>query len=213
MSSGEKTYTAREERLNAMTHFAGFALLIPGMIHLFSHPLPGTGVYRHIAYIFYGASLLFMFGVSGLYHSLRSSRGRKIARKLDHCAIYFLITGSYAPLLCRVSPDLTGVIIFSLLAGLSLVGCTGHFCNIRSFKKFEIILYIAMGWCCIAIAGNLFRMLPAASLWMLAAGGVCYTAGVVFYVNRREFSHAIWHLFVSAGAALQFFAITGMMNL
>ena len=213
MSPGEKQYTVREERLNAMTHFAGFALLLPGMFHLFSHVLPGVGIYRHIAYTFYGASLLFMFGISGLYHSLRNPRGRKIARKLDHCAIYFLISGSYAPLLCRVSPDRTGVIIFSLLAGLSLIGCAGHFFDIRSFKKFEIILYIAMGWCCIAIAGKLFRMLPGSSLWMLAAGGICYTVGVIFYVNRREFSHAIWHLFVSAGAALQFFAITGMFSL
>lgn len=213
MSSGEKQYTVREERINAVTHLAGFALLFAGMFYLFSRSLAVSGISGFMASLLYGMSLLFMFGISGLYHSLRSPRGRKIARKLDHCAIYFLITGSYAPLLCRVSPDRTGVIIFSLLSVLSLIGCAGNFFDIRSFKKFEIILYIIMGWCCVSIAGKLIRTLPATLLWLLASGGVSYTAGVIFYVKRREFSHAIWHLFVLAGAALQFFAITGAMNL
>lgn len=213
MSSGEKKYTVREERLNAASHFAGFLLLVAGMSYLFSRPLATRGPMELAAALFYGISLLFMFGISGLYHSSGNSRWRKIFRELDHCAIYFLITGSYAPLLCKVSPDRTGAIIFALLSGLSVAGSAGRFLNIGGFKKIEIILYIAMGWCCVAIAGKLFRMLSPTSLWLLAAGGICYTAGVVFYVKRREFFHAVWHLFVSAGATLQFFAITGAMNL
>ena len=70
-----------------------------------------------------------------------------------------------------------------------------------------------MGWCCVAIAGKLIRQLPGKLLWLLLAGGIAYTAGIAAYIKRREFSHAIWHLFVLAGAALQFFAIAGALNL
>ena len=206
-------YTRGEEIFNMVTHIVGGGFGVIALATCVVKAFLVGNAYDIVSAFIYGFAMIILYTMSSVYHGLIPPLAKKVMQILDHCAIYFLITGSYAPLLCRVSPDLTGVIIFSLLTGLSLVGCTGHFCNIRSFKKFEIILYIAMGWCCIAIAGKLFRMLPAASLWMLAAGGVCYTVGVVFYVNRREFSHAIWHLFVSAGAALQFFAITGMMNL
>ena len=213
MSSGEKKYTAREERLNAATHFAGLVLLIAGMFYLFSRPLATSNNLGLASAIFYGASLLFMFAVSGIYHSTKELRWRKTAQIFDHCAIYFLITGSYAPLLYRVSPDRTGAVIFGTLAALSASGCAGRLLNIRNFKKVEIILYIVMGWCCVAISGKLIRQLPPLSLWLLLAGGIAYTAGVVLYLKKREFYHAVWHLFVLAGAGLQFFAITRALDL
>lgn len=213
MHSGEKIYTAREERLNAATHYAGFAALIAGMFYLFSRPLATAEPLALAASLFYGASLLFMFGASGIYHSIKNPVRRRIAQTFDHCAIYFLITGSYAPLLYRVSPDVTGAAIFGILMTLSFAGSIGRFMNFRGFKKIEIILYIIMGWCCVAIAGKMIRQLPPVSLWLLLSGGIAYTAGVAAYLKRREFSHAVWHLFVSAGAGLQFFAITRALDL
>lgn len=213
MSSGEKNYTAREEFFNAATHYAGVAAVIGGIFYLFSKPQATGNTVLTAANIFYSFSLILMFAASGTYHSVRSSGMRKIFRQLDHAAIYFLITGTYAPLLALVSPDRTGVVIFSILALLSLAGTAGRFFNLPGFKKVEIALYIIMGWCCVAIAGKIIRELPVSSLRLLLSGGIAYTVGVAAYLNRREFFHALWHLFVLAGAVMQFFAITGALDL
>ena len=213
MSNGEKTYTRREEILNAVTHYAGAAAVIAGIFYLFSKPRATDSPAAWAASLFYAASLLFMFAVSGFYHSVREVRLRKIARQLDHSAIYFLITGTYAPLLYLVLPDRVGALIFGVLAALSVAGTAGRFFNLAGFRKIEIALYIIMGWCCVAIAGKFIANLPPLSLWLLLAGGIFYTAGVAVYLKRQEFFHAIWHLFVLCGAGLQFFAVTAGMDL
>lgn len=213
MSNGEKTYTRREEILNAATHYAGAAAVIAGIFYLFSKVRATDSPAAWAASLFYAASLLFMFAVSGFYHSVREAGLRKIARQLDHTAIYFLITGTYAPLLYLVAPNRVGVVIFCVLAALSVAGTAARFFNISGLRKIEIALYILMGWCCVAIAGKLISNLPPLSLWLLLAGGISYTAGVAVYLKRREFFHAIWHLFVLCGAAMQFFAVTAAMDL
>ena len=213
MAETEKIYTPREEFINAATHFAGSLASLAGIFYILQRTMVKSSAPGLAAGLFYGISLVFMFGCSGLYHSCKNAERRKFLRQLDHCAIFFLITGSYAPLLYSVSRDLTGLIIFILLVVLSVAGTVGRFLHWRSLRKIEIILYIVMGWCCVAIAGKLINQLPARLLWLLLAGGIAYTAGVGAYVKRREFSHAVWHLFVLAGAVLQFLAITGALDL
>lgn len=213
MAEIEKSYTPREELLNTWTHLGGLLASVAGIFYLLQCRMVKGSASGMAAGMFYGASLIFMFGCSALYHSCSRPELRKKLRQLDHSAIYFLITGSYAGLLYVVSRDLTGVVIFSLLVLLSILGTAGRFFNWHSFRKIEIVLYVIMGWCCVAIAGKLISQLPGKLLWLLLAGGIAYTAGIAAYIKRREFSHAIWHLFVLAGAALQFFAIAGALNL
>ena len=213
MAEVEKSYTPQEEILNTVTHLAGLLASFAGVFYLLQCRMVKSEVWGMAAGLFYNAALIFMFSCSALYHSCTRPELRKKLRKLDHCAIYFLITGSYAPLLYSISRDLTGLIIFILLVLLSILGTAGRFLNWHSFRKIEIILYIIMGWCCVAIAGKLIRQMPPSLLRLLFSGGIAYTVGVAAYVKRREFSHAVWHLFVLAGAALQFFAIAGALNL
>ncbi|MBO5821600.1 MAG: hemolysin III family protein [Lentisphaeria bacterium] len=213
MAETEKKYTPREEFINAATHFAGCLASLGGIFYILQCKMVKAGALGLAAGLFYGISLVFMFGCSGLYHSCKDVERRKFLRQLDHCAIFFLITGSYAPLLYSVSRDLTGLIIFILLAVLSIAGTVGRFLNWRSLRKIEIVLYVIMGWCCVAIAGKLINQLPSRLLWLLLGGGIAYTGGIAAYIKRREFSHAFWHLFVLAGAALQFLAITGALDL
>lgn len=213
MAETEKKYTPREEFINAATHFAGCLASLGGIFYILQCKMVKAGALGLAVGLFYGISLVFMFGCSGLYHSCKDVERRKFLRQLDHCAIFFLITGSYAPLLYSVSRDLTGLIIFILLAVLSIAGTVGRFLNWRSLRKIEIVLYVIMGWCCVAIAGKLINQLPSRLLWLLLGGGIAYTGGIAAYIKRREFSHAFWHLFVLAGAALQFLAITGALDL
>lgn len=213
MAEVEKSYTPREEFLNTASHLTGVIFSVAGIFYLLQCRMVKGEALGMAAGLFYGASLIFMFGCSALYHSCTRPELRKKLRQLDHSAIYFLITGSYAGLLYVVSRDLTGIVIFALLVLLSILGTAGRFFNWQSFRKIEIVLYVIMGWCCVAIAGKLIRHLPSSLLWLLLSGGIAYTAGIAAYVKRREFSHAVWHLFVLAGAGLQFFAIAGALNL
>ena len=213
MAEVEKKYTPREEFINAATHLIGCLASVAGIFYILQCKMVKAQAIGMATGLFYAASLIFMFGCSALYHSSTDVRRRKFLRQLDHCAIFFLITGSYAPLLYSVSRDLTGMIIFILLVLLSIAGTVGRFLHWHSLRKIEIILYVIMGWCCVTICGKLIRQMPETLLWLLLTGGIAYTVGIVAYIKRREFSHAIWHLFVLAGAGLQFFAIAGALNL
>lgn len=211
--SEHKEYTPREERLNAFSHWAGVVLFLAGIIPVLKTSAVRRDPLALAGGIFYCFTLLMMFGCSAVYHTVRSAELKKLTRKLDHCAIYFLITGSYAPVLYVSSRDLTGGIIFGVLLGLSILGTVGKFLAGHRFHKIEVGLYIIMGWCAVFIAGKVIRQLPPSSLWLLLGGGIAYTSGVAAYLSRREFSHAVWHIFVLAGAILQFFAITAALNL
>ncbi len=208
-----KVYTSREEVLNVVTHALGVVAALAGSLLIFNCRQVQNNSLALAAGIFYLCTLVFMFGCSSLYHLVKDDARKQIMRKLDHCAIYFLIAGSYAPVLYTASRDLTGGVIFGILLLLAVCGSAGKFIAGHKFHKLEVALYIAMGWCGIFIARKVISELPPVSLWLLLAGGIAYTAGVAAYVSKKEFSHAVWHIFVSAGAALQFFAITRALDL
>ena len=211
--AAEKVYSSREEVLNAATHALGVIAALAGSLMIFNCRQVQNNSLALAAGIFYLCTLVFMFGCSALYHLTKDDARKQTMRKLDHCAIYFLIAGSYAPVLYTASRDLTGAVIFGILLLLAICGSVGKFIAGHKFHKLEVALYILMGWCCVFIARKVIRELPPASLYLLLGGGVAYTAGVAAYVSRKEFSHAVWHIFVSAGAALQFFAITRALDL
>ena len=213
MAETSKVYSQREELLNVVIHGVGVVGAIAGIIRLLMCRQPLNSALMMAAALFYGVSLLQMFAVSTCYHNSVAPKTRQFFRHLDHCSIYFLITGSYAPLLCMFARNITGVVIFSLLISGSVAGCAARIAGFKYLRKLEITLYIIMGWCCVSIAGNLIRGMTMPQLVLLLSGGISYTAGVVFYVKKREFCHAIWHIFVLAGAALQFFAISGVLDL
>lgn len=207
MAEKLKHYTEREELLNAWTHIAGVLLGIAGTIPLYGLiKTVGTAAFT-AGVIFYWISILTMFGASSYYHLCRSQWHKLLARKFDHCAIYLLITGTYAPLITGVVKTLPGYIILWSLVGLTFLGILGKCFVANKLHHLEVIIYIAMGWACILIIGNLISGMTPVGLWLLISGGVAYTGGVVFYVIHKEFFHALWHIFVLAGAILQYFAI------
>lgn len=129
--------------------------------------------------------------------------------KLDYCAIYLFIAGSYTPFAVGVLAGHGGIalllVIWSLAAGgivLQVFGKLGH-------PLLTTGLYLAMGWAVLAVAWPLFKLLPLTGLVWLLAGAFCYTGGVTFFLmdSRLKFAHSIWHLFVLAGSACHFIAI------
>lgn len=208
-----KTYTPREERLNVSSHFFGVILALAGAIPLSLLAEKNNSGLFTAGLIFYWLSLLAMFGASGFYHLCRKPEIKPLARRFDHCAIYLLITGTYAPLITGAVKTFSGYMVLLVLIILTILGILGKIFFDDKFHWLEVIIYLAMGWACVFIARDLIAGMSSAGLKLLLTGGIAYTGGVAFYVVRKEFFHAIWHLFVLLGAIFQFFSILTIENI
>lgn len=197
-----------EETANTLIHFAGFVLGLVGLIVLLRIAIPTHDTWRIISASIYGMSLIALFGASTLYHFTANPRRKYRLRLWDHNAIYFLIAGSYTPFLVITLRGPWGwsllVVIWTLaLTGFILKTLISHKAN-----RLSTALYLAMGWLAIIAAKPLYDSLQTGGIVLLVAGGIAYTVGTWFFArDYRPFYHAIWHLFVLAGAACHFFAI------
>lgn len=163
--------------------------------------------------VVYGLSLVQLFAVSTIYHSVKTGELKRKLRLLDHCSIYVLIAGSYTPFMLLGLRDWKGLLMTLLCWGLALYGIRYKCTHSNPFGARSVLLYLAMGWMVLLVYKPLMVCLtPAAGLWLLG-GGIIYTGGVLFYAwqNLRQ-SHAIWHLFVLAGAFCHFVAAVSLFS-
>ena len=202
-----KHYTPREDRLNALTHLAGVLFGVIGAIPLWQLAVNKDENFFTAGVIFYWIAFLAMFGASSFYHLCKDPWWKVLARKFDHSAIYLLITGTYAPLITGALKTSAGYTVLITLCALTFIGIFGKIIFANKFHYLEVVIYLAMGWACVFIAPDLISTMTRNGLLLLLYGGIAYTGGVVFYVIHKEFFHALWHLFVLAGAIFQFFAI------
>ncbi|ARD22148.1 MULTISPECIES: PAQR family membrane homeostasis protein TrhA [Shewanella] len=207
-SSHQADYCATEEMANSLTHGLGVvagiaafsAMLIKGYGQLTTLELLGVAIY--------GLSIVLLFLASTLYHSSTSPIWRKRFKMADHCAIYTLIAGTYTPLmLISLDGEQANIVLASIWL-LALGGIIFKTLFIGKFKAFSVILYLIMGWLCVTVMSDLIKGMTDLGFNLLLAGGAFYSVGVVFYVNKRiPYNHAIWHLFVLAGALSHFLCI------
>ncbi len=168
----------------------------------------GGGAWRVVGCSIFGAALILCFTTSTLYHSVQVERIKRLLRTLDHTAIFLLIAGTYTPFLLVNLRGPWGRSLFAVIWGLTFAGIA-----LRLFLKgrlhgLVVSIYVAMGWIVVVAFQPMLERVGTGGLVLLAAGGLAYTAGVVFYKWRRlPYNHAIWHGFVLAGAALHFFAV------
>jgi hemolysin III len=196
------------EKLNAWTHLAGAVLAIAGTVLLVVLAAGAGDPWKIVSVSIYGATLIILYSASTLYHSLQGP-AKVVMRKLDHHGIYFLIAGSYTPF-CLVS--LRGAWGWSLLAviwGLALFGVLQELRPNGGERRLSMAIYIVMGWAALAALVPLRAALGSAGFAWLAAGGLIYTIGIVFYVldTRLRHAHGIWHLFVIGGSAVHYFTV------
>lgn len=213
----EKNNLVIDEFINAITHGFGFLLSIIGFIYLlFLSILYGTNI--HIfSCIIYGLSLISLFGASTLLHgNLAKNNNKKIFQKLDHCAIYLLIAGTYTPItLIALKSSNVGVYLFSLVWALALFGVIYKVFYFKEKSMVSDITYLVMGWLSVFAIYPLINNLGLSGFLLLLTGGVFYTLGVPFFVfdKKKQFNHAIWHLFVLAGSFCHFLTITNFIIL
>ncbi|MFO1381337.1 MAG: hemolysin III family protein [Chitinivorax sp.] len=196
------------ERLNSVTHLFGVGLSITGLIVLLNTASAQGDVWKLVSFSVYGSMLILLYLASTLYHSFRG-RAKQILQKFDHAAIYLLIAGTYTPFTLVTLRGPWGWWIFGLNWGLALLGIIQELWLGKRTRKLSMFIYLAMGWMVVAAIKPLLAVLPVAGFWWLAAGGLCYTGGIVFYVldERMRHAHGIWHLFVLAGSVCQYWCI------
>jgi len=204
----KKSWITGEELANSITHGAGLALSLAGLVMLiYLAAMRGTA--RHIvSCAIYGATLICVYASSTLYHVLPSPRAKRIFRIFDHAAIYLLIAGTYTPFLLINLRGAWGWSLFGVIWGLALAGILLKVWFVEHFAVLSTVIYIAMGWLAVIAAKPLLAAIPRGGVAWLLAGGIMYTAGIVFYASKRiRFGHVIWHVFVMAGSACHYVAV------
>ena len=196
------------ERFNAYTHLVGALLALAGAVVLIVLGAMKQDVWKIVSFAIYGASLVMLYSASTLYHSTRG-RLKAFFRKVDHTAIYLLIAGSYTPFTLVTLRGPWGWWLFGVIWVLALLGILQEFWLGKRTRVLSLIIYVLMGWIALVAVMPLVDTLSPAGFAWLAAGGLAYTAGIVFYVYDERFTHwhGIWHLFVVAGSALHYIAI------
>lgn len=198
----------REELANSLTHGTGLAASLFGLPTIVLVATAGGNARQIVACSIFAATLVILYAASTLYHALPTSRTKQVLRVVDHAAIYLLIAGSYTPFTLGVLSGAWGWTLFGLVWGLAAFGILYKTLIGFRFPRLSTLLYVGMGWLAVVAIGPLAKTLPAGGLAWLIAGGLCYTAGVPFYLrDRLRYRHAVWHLFVLAGSACHYAAV------
>ena len=202
-----RDYDRAEVRLDAVVHGVGLVLGIVGTAVLIAFTLRSPAVGDLPVAIVYTTGLLAMLGFSAAYNLWPVSRIKWLLRRFDHSAIYLLIAATYTPFIAQMK---NGLLATTLLAGVWTVAAVGIVLKLAlpgRFDRFSIVLYLALSWSGVAMY-EVIAALPASTLWLLGAGGLLYSFGVVFHLwESLRFQNAIWHAFVVFAAACHYTAV------
>ena len=205
-------YTHGEEMFNFISHVAGGGIAVVLLFLVVIRACLHVNAWAIVSSTVYGLSLVSVYTISGVYHGLRPNKAKKVMQVLDHCTIYFLIFGSYLPiLLCsiRVESPVTAWVLFGVILGIMALAVTLTAIDLKKYRVISMICYIGLGWCIVFAAPVAIRAIPTPGLIWLLAGGIAYTVGAILYgigVHKR-YMHAVFHLFVILGSLLQFVCI------
>lgn len=204
-----RPYSRSEEIWSASIHGAGIAFGIAALAVLATFSAIYADVWAVVGTSIFGASIIVLYLASTLYHAATSERAKRALKKFDHIAIYYLIAGSYTPFLFVNVKGVLGWTIFGVIWALAILGTTLKLCTDGAgTKAWSISLYLGMGWLVVLLLGKLVYCMPPSGIVFLALGGLCYTFGVIFYVQKKKaYTHAIWHAFVLAGTVFHFFSV------
>ncbi|SLN50880.1 hemolysin-III related [Roseovarius litorisediminis] len=204
-------YTRAERIADGAVHIVGILLALMGIMLVFTiWALPMNGPV-FIATVIYSIALLTMLCASATYHMAAHTTARPILRRLDHAAIYVKIAGTFTPLSVFLGTAF-GYALLAMVWALALAGATAKLMAERGKMTTGAMPYLALGWAGVALFIPLTGVLPATSLWLMLAGGLLYTSGVVFYHwESLRFANAIWHTFIVTASGCFFLGISGAL--
>ncbi|MCP4119961.1 MAG: hemolysin III family protein [Desulfobacteraceae bacterium] len=201
----KRAYSVAEEWLNSISHGLACVAAIVGLVFMLLRAETSVSV---TASAVYGGTLIFMFLSSTIYHAVTHQKAKGLLKLFDHSAIYLLIAGTYTPLTLVAIGGQLGVIATAFIWVLAIAGVAFKMIARHRFPKVSVVTYLIMGWIVVGLIYPLYQAMPGSGLWLIVAGGLCFSIGVLCYVAKsKKYTHAIWHLFVIGGCSCHYFSI------
>ena len=205
-------YTKGEEIMNMVTHIVGGALGILALGLCLIQAIRQGSSLAILCALIYGLSMVCLYSISSIYHGLRPCLGKLVLQVVDHCTIYFLIAGTYTPIvLCSLEPMYPGLGwgLFAWQWALGILAAVLTAIDLKKYNVFSMICYIGMGWSILPFLPQAMAALTPMGFYLVLAGGIAYTVGAVLYGlgNKMRWMHSVFHIFVVLGSLLQFLAI------
>lgn len=206
------SYSRGEEVMNMVTHIVGGVLGVVALVLCVIRAASRGNGYGVVASVIYGVSMICLYTMSSVYHGLRPGMAKKVMQVIDHCTIYFLISGSYTPFALSairpVYPTLGwGLFIFEW--ALTALAVTLTAIDLKKYNVFSMICYIGMGWGIIFFLPQAVSILGTPGFLLLLSGGIVYTIGAILFGigSKIRWMHSVFHIFVVLGSLLQFLSI------
>jgi hemolysin III len=211
-SREQRPFSRAELVVDGVVHVLGLVVAIAAGSILLAFAILETAPEAAPALVVYVGSLVAVLGVSLAYNLWPVSPIKKLLARFDQAAIFLFIAGTYTPFLAVLGGTTTGALMTTFVWGASLVGVALKLIVPERFGRLAIALYLAIGWSGILVFQSLAQTLPATTMWLLLAGGVTYSLGIIFHLwERLKFQNALWHVFVVTGASLHLWAVIDCM--
>jgi hemolysin III len=207
-SAAVPRYAFGDELASSVVHGIGILLSIAGLATLVAYAAMVGDARAVIASAVFGTTLILLYTASTLYHAIPGELAKRVLRTFDHIAIFLLIAGTYTPFTLVALPGAWGWSLFGAIWTLAIAGSALELGVLKRYRRFAVLLYVAMGWIGLIAFKPLSAHLETGGMALLIAGGVAYTAGVPFYLARRmPYHHTVWHFFVLVGSVLHYLAV------
>lgn len=205
-------YTRGEEIMNMVTHIVGGGLGVLILAVCLTKAILAKSVLGIVGAAIFGGTMITLYTMSSVYHGLHACTGKKVMQIIDHCTIYFLICGTYTPIMLAGFVPTYPLLGWGLLAtewGLAILAATLTAIDLKKYNVFSMICYITMGWGIIFFLEHAISVLTKPGFLLLLAGGIAYTLGAILYGigSKTRWFHSIFHIFVVLGSVLQAIAI------
>lgn len=205
-------YTKGEEAMNMVTHIVGGGIGVLALLLCLGKSLWKGSLCSILCSLAYGICMTGLYAMSSIYHGLRPGTGKKVLQVLDHCTIYFLIAGTYTPIvLCAIAPVYPaigwGLFVFEWV--LTALAVTLTAIDLKKYNAFSMICYIGMGWAVLPFMRQTMEVLTKPGFLWLLWGGIAYTVGAILYGigSKKRWFHSVFHIFVVLGSILQLVSV------
>ena len=211
-SREQRPYTRAELVVDGVVHVLGLIVAIAAGSILLAFAILETAPEVAPALVVYVGSLVAVLGVSLAYNLWPVSPIKMVLARFDQAAIFLFIAGTYTPFLAVLGGTTSGALMTTFVWGASLIGVALKLIVPERFGRLAIGLYLAIGWSGVLVFQSLAQTLPATTMWLLLAGGITYSLGIIFHLwERLKFQNAVWHVFVVTGASLHLWAVIDCM--
>ncbi|CAN1526432.1 COG1272 Predicted membrane protein, hemolysin III homolog [Flavobacteriaceae bacterium] len=204
----KRIQTRKEELANGISHIMGVLFCLVGMPFVIAIAFQKHDLITLFSVFTFGIGMLLVYTFSSLYHLVRNEKRKRILNIADHISIYYLIAGTYTPLMMLYLKRDTAFLFLGIMWSVVLLGTIFKVFYTKRFEFVSVVLYLIMGWMIVFVIKPLWGVIPLSVFLWILAGGICYTFGVYFYVKgHKQYYHTIWHFFVLLGTVFHYISI------